>query len=63
MTKFDLHTSIQCTPLTDHKTILLNTPLRADYKTGHKRKLNSLLLESDDVKDKIKDLIAKYWKT
>lgn len=67
MAKFDLHTSIQCTPLTDHKTILLNTPLMADYKMDHKRaslwKLNSLILESDDVKDKIKELIAKYWKT
>lgn len=66
MSKFDLHVGIQCTPLTDHKTIFINTPLMADYAPGHSKaslwKLNSSLLELPDVKDKIKDLISNYWK-
>jgi hypothetical protein len=66
MSNFDLNVGIQCTPLTDHKTIFINTPLMADYVTGQCRaslwKLNSSLLELPDVKSKIKELIASYWK-
>lgn len=60
MSNFDPGVGIQCTPLTDHKTIFINTPLMADYVTAQCRaslwKLNRSLLELPDVKDKINEL-------
>jgi len=65
MSNFDLNVGIEYTPLTDHKTIFINTPLTADYAPGHIKaslwKLNSSLLELPDVKYTIKELIANYW--
>ncbi len=67
MSNFDLNVCIQCTPLTDHKAIFINTPLMADYVTGQCRaslwKLTSSLLAlATDVKDKIKELMLAIGK-
>ncbi len=54
-------------PVDRPQSYLINTPLMADYVTGQCRaslwKLTSSLLAlATDVKDKIKELIACYWK-
>lgn len=62
---FKATTSILPSPLTDHKAILLQSPLSSDNIFSGPRasywKLNSSLLTHDQVKIKISFLIKYYW--
>lgn len=62
---YNVSVSILPSPLTDHHTILLSTPLSTGHSNINSRssywKMNSSLLKHDELKKRISFLIQHYW--
>lgn len=62
---YNVSVSILPSPLTDHHTILLSTPLSTGHSNINSRasywKMNSSLLKHDELKKRISFLIRYYW--
>lgn len=64
LTRNSISVNISNTPLTDHKAIYLSIALSSNQSSGPKAsfwKLNSSLLENNQVKQRVKELIENFW--